>query len=610
MSNSDSVLKRSHNCGQLRLEDQGKKVQLCGWVNSYRDHGGVVFIDIRDRDGFTQIVFDSESLDAETYKLAESLRNEYVISVAGTVRQRASENPKIPTGQIEIACEALTLLNRSDPIPFDSDNIEATSEEVRLRYRYLDLRRPALSDALRLRHQICKSMRDSLDMQGFTEVETPFLTKSTPEGARDFLVPSRMMEAGFYALPQSPQLFKQILMVGGLDKYYQIVRCFRDEDLRADRQPEFTQLDVEMSFCTEDEVMETTNEVMRSICELAGKPFPAEVPTMPYEEAMTRFGSDRPDLRFEMELVDISDIAANVDFVVFKGALEAGGSVQCIRVEQGAKMTRKQTDALAEWSKEFGAKGLATVKITEEGLSTGIAKFLGPIQEDLIAKTGAKPGDLLCFAADSLKVVRRVLGELRCKLAKDLDMIDPNNFQWLWVVDFPLLDWNEDENRWDSPHHPFTCPNMEDWDKYVDSDPGKIRSRAYDIICNGMEMGGGSIRIHQPEVQKQVFKFLGISDEEASVKFGFLLDALRFGAPPHGGIALGLDRVVMTMIGASSIREVIAFPKTASASCLMTGAPSQVDLQQLEELEIAVVERPEQPADSKQLQIDKHYNTN
>ena len=594
MSTKDIFESRSHNCGQLRLEDQGKKVTLAGWVNSYRDHGGVVFVDIRDRDGFVQLVFDNDDLGDELYNLAASLRNEYVIAVTGTVRQRAAENPKIPTGQIEVACDSLELLNRSDPIPFDYDNIEATSEEVLLRYRYLDLRRPEMIHSLRLRHQVCKAMRNSLDDQGFVEIETPFLTKSTPEGARDFLVPSRMMEGGFYALPQSPQLFKQILMVSGFEKYYQIVRCFRDEDLRADRQPEFTQLDVEMSFCNEQQVMQTTNEIMRDVCKLAGKPFPTEVPLMPYDEAMRRFGSDRPDLRFGMELIDIEKLAGTVDFAVFKNALAAGGSVQCICVPGGASMTRKQTDALAEWSKEFGAKGLATVKITEDGFATGIAKFLGDIKDQLIEATGAKVGDLLCFAADSMKIVRRVLGELRCKLAKDLGMIDPADFKWLWVVDFPLLDWNEDENRWDSPHHPFTCPNMEDWEKYVDSDPGKIRSRAYDIICNGMEMGGGSIRIHQPGVQKQVFKFLGISDEEAQEKFGFLLDALRFGAPPHGGIALGLDRVVMTMIDAKSIRDVIAFPKTTSASCLMTGAPSLVDSAQLEELDIAVIDRPEE----------------
>ena len=597
MSKTDIFETRSHSCGELRLEDQGKTVTLAGWVNSYRDHGGVVFVDIRDRDGFVQLVFDNDDLSAELYDLAASLRNEYVIAVRGTVRQRAAENPKIPTGQIEIACSELELVNKSDPIPFDYDNIEATSEEVLLRYRYLDLRRKEMIHSLRLRHQVCKSMRDTLDKQDFVEIETPFLTKSTPEGARDFLVPSRMMEGGFYALPQSPQLFKQILMVSGFEKYYQIVRCFRDEDLRADRQPEFTQLDVEMSFCTEEQVMNSTNEIMRNVCNLAGKPFPDEIQQMPFAEAMRRFGSDRPDLRFGMELIDIEELAGKVDFAVFKNALGSGGSVQCICVPDGAKMTRKQTDALAEWSKEFGAKGLATVKVTEEGFATGIAKFLGDIKDELIAATSAKVGDLICFAADTMKVVRRVLGELRCKLANDLGMIDPNDYQWLWVVDFPLLEWDEEANRWHSPHHPFTCPNMEDWAKYVDSDPGKIRSRAYDIICNGMEMGGGSIRIHQPEVQKQVFKFLGISDEEAQEKFGFLLDALRFGAPPHGGIALGLDRVVMTMIDAKSIRDVIAFPKTTSASCLMTGAPSLVDQAQLEELDIAVIDRPEESAE-------------
>jgi aspartyl-tRNA synthetase len=435
-------------------------------------------------------------------------------------------------------------------------------------------------------------MRRVLDEAGFIEVETPFLTKSTPEGARDFLVPSRLQQAAFYALPQSPQLFKQILMIGGLDKYYQIVRCFRDEDLRADRQPEFTQLDVEMSFCTEQDVMDITNHVFREICRTAQRPFPDKVPVMSYREAMGRFGSDKPDLRFGMELADIGDLAGATDFGVFKAALEARGAVKCICVPGGGAMTRKETDGLTEWAKGFGAKGLAVAKVVAGGqVETGIAKFLAPVAAKLIERTKASAGDLLCFAADSEKIVNRVLGELRCKLAAQRGMIRAGEFAWVWVTDFPLVEWNEGEKRWDSLHHPFTSPKAEDMGR-LDSDPGAARSRAYDIVCNGMEMGGGSIRIHSPEVQKKVFSLLGIRSEEAEARFGFLLDALRYGAPPHGGIALGLDRVVMEMIGAESIRDVIAFPKTQRGICPLTGAPAQVDDRQLAELNLKVIAPP------------------
>ena len=596
---SDEVLKRTNNCGQLRHEDCGQHVRLCGWVRSYRDHGGVLFIDLRDREGITQVVFDLPSdpnnpQEVARYELAQSLRNEWVISIAGVVRPRGDgrENPKLPTGRIEILDDDLTVLNRSDAVPFEPDEFVEAAEDVRMKYRFVDIRRPSLTRALRLRHQICRTMRSILDEQEFIEVETPFLTKSTPEGARDFLVPARLQQACFYALPQSPQLFKQILMVGGLDRYYQIVRCFRDEDLRADRQPEFTQLDVEMSFVTEADVMAVTNNILRSVCELGGKEFPAEVPVMTYAEAMRRYGSDRPDLRFGMELVDIAELAGQCDFGVFKSALSAGGAVKCICVPGGADMTRRQTDALAEWAKEFGAKGLAVTKvIAADKLETGIAKFLVPIAAQLIECCGASAGDLLCFAADSSDVVNRVLGELRCKLAGERDMIPADVLKWLWVVDFPLVAFNDGEKRWDSLHHPFTSPNYEDV-ALLDSSPGEVRSRAYDIVCNGTELGGGSIRIHNLDMQKRVFALLGIAEEEAHAKFDFLLNALRFGAPPHGGIALGLDRIVMMMVGGQSLRDVIAFPKTQRGQCPLTGAPAEVDDKQLAELDLKVLVPP------------------
>jgi aspartyl-tRNA synthetase len=596
---SDETLQRTHTCGELRAEHIGQHVRLCGWVRSYRDHGGVVFVDLRDRDGITQVVFDlpddpNDPREVALYDLAQSLRNEWVISASGHVRSRGAdrENPKLPTGAIEILGDQLTVLNRSDPVPFSPDEYSDVAEETRLRYRYIDIRRSEVTRALRMRHGICRAMRSRLDDEGFVEVETPFLTKSTPEGARDFLVPSRLQPACFYALPQSPQLFKQILMIGGLDRYYQIVRCFRDEDLRADRQPEFTQLDVEMSFVSESDVMAVTNRVMRAVCQAAGKPFPDEVPVLTYDEAMGRFGCDRPDLRFGMELVDIGDLAAQSGFGVFTGALEAGGTVRCIRVPGGADMPRSQTDALAEWAKGFGAKGLAVTKVAAGGkLETGVAKFLAPLAPALLERTAAAEGDLLCFAADQPRIVHRVLGELRCKLARQRGLIAPDEFRWVWVVDFPLVEWNADENRWDSLHHPFTSPRPEDLEK-LDREPASVRSRAYDIVCNGVELGGGSIRIHNLDIQKRIFRLLGIDEEEAHEKFDFLLNALRYGAPPHGGIALGLDRIVMMMVGGQSLRDVIAFPKTQRGVCLLTGAPAGVDDAQLAELDLRVFAPP------------------
>ncbi len=594
---SDETLNRTHSCGQLRESDIETKVRLCGWVRSYRDHGGVVFIDLRDRDGITQVVFDAEGDDdaKARYELADSLRNEWVVSIGGTVRHRGPDrvNPKLPTGQIEILGDSLTVLNKSDTVPFTPDEFTDVSEEMRLKYRYIDIRRKEMTRALRLRHEICRTMRGVLDEDGFVEVETPFLTKSTPEGARDFLVPSRLQQGTFYALPQSPQLFKQILMVGGLDRYYQIVRCFRDEDLRADRQPEFTQMDLEMSFCSEADVMNVTNRILSDVCRLIGREYPQTVPLIDYSEAMERFGKDAPDLRFGMELVDIADLAGRTEFGVFRGAIEAGGCVKAICVPSGGEMTRKETDALAGWAKGFDAKGLAVTKVAAaDKLETGIAKFVSPIAVELIERMGAKVGDLLCFAADNSGIVHRVLGELRCKLAAERGMIDSENWTWCWVVNWPLLEYNDNERRWDALHHPFTSPRGEDIGKLA-TDPGAVRARAYDIVCNGTELGGGSIRIHSIDVQKRVFEALGITAEDAHAKFDFLLDALRFGAPPHGGIALGLDRLVMLLAGGKSLRDVIAFPKTQRGTCPLTGAPAVVDDNQLTELDLRVIAPPE-----------------
>ena len=596
---SDEALKRTHSCGQLRAEDIGSHVRLCGWVRSYRDHGGVVFIDLRDRDGITQVVYDTpddggDQAAVEMYNLARSLRNEWVVAISGKVRSRGPEreNPKLPTGRIEIIGDSLSLLNRSDSVPFEPDEFANVSEEMRLKYRYIDIRRPAMTRALRMRHAISRTIRRALDDADFVEVETPFLTKSTPEGARDFLVPSRMQQAAFYALPQSPQLFKQILMVAGMDRYYQIVRCFRDEDLRADRQPEFTQLDLEMSFVTEADVMAIADGVFREICELAGKEFPASVPVIEYEEAMEKYGTDSPDMRFEMLLHDVGHALAGTEFKVFSNVLGGGGLVKALCVSGGAKFTRKEIDAYIDYAREYGAKGLAWCKVDGESFAGGVAKFLtAPMQAALREQLAAGDGDLIMFSADEATVVNRVLAALRCKLAGDTGMIDPDAMAWCWVVGWPLVEYDREADRWQSLHHPFTAPAAADMDK-LDDDPGSVRARAYDIVCNGSELGGGSIRIHSPQVQQRVFELLGISPDEAKAKFGFLLDALRFGAPPHGGIALGLDRVVLMLVGGESIRDVIAFPKTQRGTCPLTDAPSGVDEKQLAELDLKIIAPP------------------
>ena len=586
------TLSRTHFCGQLRTSDVGAAVTICGWVHSYRDHGGVIFIDLRDHDGITQVVFRPD-LGQEGYELADRLRHEDVIAVRGRVDVRSGgPNPKLATGEIEVIVDHLELLNKSETPPIlPDDQVGNVGEEMRLKYRYIDLRRPTMQQIIRTRSRVMQIMRLHLIEQDFVEIETPILCKSTPEGARDFLVPSRMMQGNFYALPQSPQILKQILMMSGFDRYFQIVRCFRDEDLRADRQPEFTQLDVERAFVTQEDIFETAEGVFRAVWKgILGVEI-GEIPRISYAESLERFGTDKPDLRFGVELVDLSDIAAKCDFRVFSGALEKGGCVKAICVPGGGGargLTRKQTDDMTEWVKQFGAGGMPLVKITAGGgLETGIAKFLAPITEELIARMNAKEGDLILFAADSHKVACRALGQLRLRVAKELKLIDTKRWAMAWIVDFPLMEWNEDEKRWDPSHHPFCMPRAEHL-HLLESDPGKVIAQTYDFVINGNEMLSGSIRIHRPDVQAQIFRMLRIGDEEARMKFGFLLDALKYGAPPHGGFAIGFDRTIMLLCGTDNIRDVIAFPKTQNGSDLMMSCPSPVDEKQLRELAIRV----------------------
>jgi aspartyl-tRNA synthetase len=587
---------RTHTCGQLRLTDQSQTVRLAGWVHNYRDHGGLVFIDLRDRDGLTQIVFDEDVCGKDAHELARSLRSEWVIAIEGIVQDRGNDdsgkslhNPKLPTGQIEVRTQSLTVLSSSPTPPFTPFDAQPVHEEKRLQFRYLDIRRPEMLETLRVRHRVTQIMREELSAMGFWEIETPYLTKSTPEGSRDFLVPARLIPGSFYALPQSPQLFKQILMVGGVDKYMQIVRCFRDEDPRADRQAEFTQLDIEMSFIDRQDIIRIIEHVMRRIWkDVLDVEMPPSVPHMSYDEAVNTWGSDRPDLRFGMPLHDITDLAHSTDFGVFKNA----PMVKCIVVDAGAALTRAQTDALADWSKGFGGKGVAVTKVTANGFDTGIAKFINPIAQKLIERTGAKPGDLLCFVADKPKVVHKVLGELRLKMARDMNLAPKTRFAWLWVTDFPLVEWSEEDKKWNATHHPFTSPLDEDIEKLDSRDNTvleTLKSKAYDLVLNGSELGGGSIRIHRMDVQQRIFALLGIDAESQRNKFGFLLDALQYGAPPHGGIALGLDRIIMILRNTHNIRDVIAFPKTQSGSDLMCDAPSPVEERQLKEAHIRVV---------------------
>ncbi|MEM7807400.1 MAG: aspartate--tRNA ligase [Planctomycetota bacterium] len=583
---------RSHTCGQLRADDIGSVVKLAGWVSNYRDHGNLVFIDLRDREGITQVTFDADLCGQDVLDHARKLRGEWCIGVDGKVIKRTGKsdedkkNEKLATGEIEVMASSLVVFSESPTPPFQI-NDPKVNEERRLESRYLDLRRPKMQQILRTRSKAMQAIRRVLDDHGFLEVETPYLTRATPEGARDFLVPSRLSPGAFYALPQSPQIFKQMLMVGGCDKYMQIARCFRDEDPRADRQAEFTQLDLEMSFVTQEDVLAVTEDVVRAVWrETIGEDLPAQIPHMTYDEAVNKYGSDRPDLRFDMPLFDVTDIGQKTDFKVFSAA----PMVKCIVVDGGAAMTRKETDSLADWAKGYGAKGLAVTKVVDGKLDTGVAKFLEPVTAELLERTGAKDGDLLAFAADRPRIVHKVLGELRLKIAEDRGIEPKTKFAWTWVVDFPAFDEDEKTGRLTYTHHPFTALADEaDVEKLSSTDKATllgIKSVGYDLVVNGSELGGGSIRIHRYDVQKKVLAALGIDEERQQQNFGFLLEALKFGAPPHGGIALGLDRVIMVLLGLDNIRDVIAFPKTQSGTDLLFDAPARVDDAQLADVHV------------------------
>lgn len=590
-------LHRTHRCTEVSNQNIGETVTVMGWVQKRRNLGSLIFIDLRDRSGILQLVFDEPQVGNEGFEKAGILRNEFVVAVTGTVQKRsAAVNENLKTGDIEVMAEDIRVLSEADTPPFPIEEDCQTKEEVRLKYRYLDLRRPDIQRNLMMKSKVSMLLRNFMEKEGFLEIETPILMKSTPEGARDYLVPSRVHPGSFYALPQSPQLYKQLLMCSGYDRYFQIARCFRDEDLRADRQPEFTQADMELAFVDVDDVMDVNERLLAYVFkEAIGIDVSLPIPRMTWQEAMDRFGSDKPDTRFGMELVNVSEAVKDCGFGVFTGALESGGSVRGINAKGQGSMPRKKIDKLVEFAKGYGAKGLAYLAVNEDGTyKSSFAKFMTEEElKALVEKMQGEAGDLLLFAADKNKVVWDVLGALRIQLAKELELLDRNQYNFLWVTEFPLLEWSEEENRFMAMHHPFTMPMEEDWDK-IDSDPGAVRAKAYDMVLNGTELGGGSVRIHQDEIQEKMLEVLGFTKEQAHEQFGFLLDAFKYGVPPHAGLAYGLDRMVMLMMKCDSIRDVIAFPKVKDASCLMSQAPQPVDEKQLEELRIEISEQSEE----------------
>ena len=601
MAESMKGLKRTHRCAEVTKAEIGSTVTLMGWVQKSRNKGGIVFVDLRDRSGIMQIIFENGDIDAEGFEKAGKLRSEFVIAVTGHVEARSgSVNENLATGEIEIRANSLRVLSESETPPFPIEENSKTREEVRLKYRYLDLRRPDLQKNLILRSKVAVLVRQFLADEGFLEIETPILNKSTPEGARDYLVPSRIHPGSFYALPQSPQIFKQLLMCSGYDRYFQIAKCFRDEDLRADRQPEFTQIDMELSFVDVDDVIDVNERMLTHLFkEVLGVEVQLPIQRMTWKEAMNRFGSDKPDLRFGMELTDVSDVVKDCEFVVFKSALEMGGSVRGINAKGQGSMPRKKIDKLVEFAKGYGAKGLAYIAIHEDGtLKSSFSKFMKEEEmKALVEKMQGEAGDLLLFAADKTKLVWDILGALRLEMARQMDLLDKNEYRFVWITEFPLLEWSEEENRFTAMHHPFTMPMEEDL-HLIDSDPGAVRAKAYDIVLNGNEIGGGSVRIHQNDIQEKMFEVLGFTREQAYNQFGFLLNAFKYGVPPHAGLAYGLDHMVMLMAKEDSIREVIAFPKVKDASCLMSEAPNVVDEKQLKELCIKV-DLPEETTEEK-----------